>query len=425
MITIGQLLGMAAHIEGKGVVTQDAGGLAQKGGATWSHIQIADRAETIHTTKVDTAQADLVIACDSIVGATKYTLSVMQQGRTYVALNTHGTPTAAFVRNADWQFPGGNCEAAVRASVGDALVGAFDAEQVAVQMIGDSIYTNPLLLGYAWQQGRIPLSREALMRAIELNAVQVDNNKAAFEWGRRCAHDLAAVQALFKAQQVIQFVKKPSLDELVATRVEFLTAYQDAAYAARYKAFVDKVRAAEAPLSSTSLGEAVARYLFKLMAAKDEYEVARLHTDKRFHERIAAQFEGDYKLAFHLAPPTLAKKDDKGELVKRPFGPWMLTAFGVLARLKGLRGGVFDIFGRTEERKAERALIVEYQACIDELLTSLSAERLAQATEIARIPEEIRGYGHVKERHLVAARAKWAQLMGAWRAVPAAQRRAA
>ncbi len=425
VITIGQLLGMAAHIEGKGVVTQDAGGLAQKGGATWSHIQIANRSDAIFTTKVDTAQADLVIACDSIVGATKYTLTVMQHGRTYVALNTHGTPTAAFVKNADWQFPGANCEAVVRASVGDALVGAFDAEQVAVQMIGDSIYTNPLMLGYAWQQGRIPLSHAALMRAMELNNVQIDNNKAAFEWGRRCAHDLAGVQALFKARQVIQFVKKPSVDEMVATRVEFLTGYQDAAYAARYRAFVEKVRAAEAPLASTKLSEAVARYLFKLMAYKDEYEVARLHTDKRFHDKIAAQFEGDYKLNFHLAPPMIAKKNDQGELIKQPFGPWMLTAFGVLAKLKGLRGGAFDIFGRTEERKTERALIGEYQACIDELLKTLTAERLAQAAEIARIPEDIRGYGHVKERHLVAARAKWAQLMTVWRAAPVRERQAA
>ena len=174
-----------------------------------------------------------MIACDSIVGATKYTLAVMQQGRTYVALNTHGTPTAAFVKNADWQFPGGNCETAVRASVGDGLVGAFDAERWPLQLLGDSIYTNPLMLGYAWQQGRVPLSHAALMRAIELNGVQVDNNKAAFEWGRRCAHDLAAVQALFKAAQVIEFVKKPSLDEMVAKRVEFLTGYQDAAYAAQ------------------------------------------------------------------------------------------------------------------------------------------------------------------------------------------------
>ena len=416
VITIGQLLGMAAHLEGKGVVTQDAGGLAQKGGATWSHIQIANRPDAIHTTKVDTAQADLVIACDSIVAAARYTLTVMQQGRTYVALNTHGTPTASFVKNADWQFPGANCEAAVRASVGDALVGAFDAEQVAVQMLGDSIYTNPLMMGYAWQRGRIPLSFAAIMRAIELNGVQVDNNKAAFEWGRRCAHDLAAVQAMFKAQQVIQFVKRPSLADTVATRVEFLTGYQDTAYAARYKAFVEKVQAAEGQLGGGSaLSEAVARYLFKLMAYKDEYEVARLHTDPAFTARIADMFEGDYKIVHHLAPPLTAKRNEKGELVKQPFGPWMRSAFGVLAQLKGLRGGALDIFGRSEERRTERALISEYEACIEELLKTLNAGNLALAAEIARSPEEIRGYGHVKERHLQAARSKWERLMQQWR----------
>jgi indolepyruvate ferredoxin oxidoreductase len=415
VITIGSLLGMAAHLEGKGVVTQDAGGLAQKGGATWSHIQIANRPEAIFTTKVDTAQADLVIACDSIVGAMKYTMTVMQQGRTFVALNTHGTPTASFVKNPDWQFPGANCETAVRGSVGNDLVGAFDAEAVAVQMLGDSIYTNPLMLGYAWQRGRVPLSHAALMRAIELNGVQIDNNKAAFEWGRRSAHDLAAVQAMFKAQAVIQFVKKPSLDETVNKRVEFLTGYQDAAYATQYKAFVDKVRAAETPLGGTALTEAVARYLFKLMAYKDEYEVARLHTDPAFITKIEAMFEGDYKIVHHLAPPAIAKKNEKGELIKQPFGPWMRSAFGFLAKMKGLRGGALDFFGRTEERKMERGLIVEYRACIEELLRTLSAGNRNLAVDIARIPEDIRGYGHVKERHLKAARPKWDALMKRWR----------
>jgi indolepyruvate ferredoxin oxidoreductase len=416
VITIGQLLGMAAHLEGKGVVTQDAGGLAQKGGATWSHIQIANRPDAIFTTKVDTAQADLVIACDSIVGAMKYTMTVMQHGRTFVALNTHGTPTASFVKNPDWQFPGGNCETAVRNSVGDALVGSFDAEQVAVQMLGDSIYANPLLLGYAWQRGRVPLSHAALMRAMELNAVQIDNNKAAFEWGRRCAHDLAAVHAMFKAQSVIQFVKKPSLDETVAKRVEFLTGYQDAAYAQQYKAFVDHVRAAETPIGGgTALAEAVARYLFKLMAYKDEYEVARLHTDPAFTDKIAAMFEGDYKIVHHLAPPAISKKNDKGELIKQPFGPWVRSAFGWLAKMKGLRGGALDIFGKTEERQTERALITEYRASVEELLRGLNANNRALAVDIARIPEDIRGYGHVKERHLKAARVKWQALMQRWR----------
>ena len=416
VITIGSLLGMAAHLEGKGVVTQDAGGLAQKGGATWSHIQIAHRPEALFTTKVDTAQADLVIACDSIVGASKATLAVMQQGRTFVALNTHGTPTAGFVKNPDWRFPGGNCEAAVRASVGEALVGAFDAETVATQLLGDSIYTNPLMLGYAWQQGRVPLSHAALMRAIELNGVQIDNNKAAFEWGRRCAHDLAAVQALFQAQQVIEFVRKPALDEMVKTRVHFLTGYQDAAYAAAYQAFVDRVRAAETPLGGgTALTEAVARYLFKLMANKDEYEVARLHTDAAFTAKIAGMFEGDYKLVHHLAPPGLAKTDDKGLPKKAPYGPWVRSAFGWLAKMKGLRGGPLDVFGRSAERRMERALIVEYRACIEELLKTLNAGNRALAAEIARMPEEIRGYGHVKERHLKLVRPKWAALMARWR----------
>jgi len=416
VITIGSLLGMAAHLEGKGVVTQDAGGLAQKGGATWSHIQIAHRPEALFTTKVDTAQADLVIACDSIVGASKATLAVMQQGRTFVALNTHGTPTAGFVKNPDWKFPGGNCEAAVRASVGEALVGAFDAETVATQLLGDSIYTNPLMLGYAWQQGRVPLSHAALMRAIELNGVQIDNNKAAFEWGRRCAHDLAAVQALFQAQQVIEFVRKPALDEMVKTRVHFLTGYQDAAYAAAYQAFVDRVRAAETPLGGgTALTEAVARYLFKLMANKDEYEVARLHTDAAFTAKIAGMFEGDYKLVHHLAPPGLAKTDDKGLPKKAPYGPWVRSAFGWLAKMKGLRGGPLDVFGRSAERRMERALIVEYRACIEELLKTLNAGNRALAAEIARMPEEIRGYGHVKERHLKLVRPKWAALMARWR----------
>ena len=416
VITVGSLLGMAAHLEGKGVVTQDAAGLAQKGGSTWSHIQIATTQEAIYSTRVDMAKADLIIGCDPIVSATKTTLGVMQQGRTFVALNTHNTPTAAFVTNPNWQFPEASCEAAILAAVGADGVGMFDAEHIATQALGDSIYTNPLILGYAWQKGRVPLSHAALMRAMELNGVQVDNNKAAFEWGRHCAERLAQVQSMFAAQQVIQLVKQPSLPELVAKRVAFLTDYQDAAYAADYQAFVDKVQAAESALGAgTRLSQAVARYLFKLMAYKDEYEVARLHTQKEFTDKIASMFEGDYKIVHHLAPPTTAARNDKGELVKKAYGPWMRKAFGVLAGLKGLRGGALDIFGRTEERKTERALIQEYRQCIEELLRSLNAGNLALAVEIASLPEDIRGYGHVKERHLANVRVKWAQLMQRWR----------
>ncbi|MCE9657080.1 MAG: indolepyruvate ferredoxin oxidoreductase family protein [Burkholderiales bacterium] len=436
VITIGQLLGMAAHLEGKGIVTQDAAGLAQKGGATWSHIQIANRPEAIFSTKVGTAEADLVIGCDPIVAANKASLAVMRAGRTYVALNTHATPTAAFVSDPDWQFPAGKCESLVLEAVGPQHIGKLDADALAVQLLGDSIYTNPLMLGYAWQQGRIPLSHAALMRAIELNGVQVENNKAAFEWGRRAAAEPKEVKALVRTGQVIELVKRSTnLDDMIAKRVEFLTAYQNAAYAEQYRRFVDTVRGKEAELvfsrtatrpdaakPSTKLTEAVARYLFKLMAYKDEYEVARLHSDTRFLEKVASQFEGtlgkDFQLAYHLAPPAIARRNDKGELQKQKFGPWMLSAFRVLARLKGLRGTAFDPFGRTEERRTERALIVEYRESLEEVLRTLGPANLALAVEIARVPEMIRGYGHVKQRHLDAARPKWDALMADWRAGP-------
>jgi indolepyruvate ferredoxin oxidoreductase len=284
----------------------------------------------------------------------------------------------------------------------------------------------------------VPLSHAALMRAIELNGVQAENNKTAFEWGRRAASDPQAVRALVKTGQVIELVKRTvNLDDMIATRVEFLTEYQNAAYAARYKGFVDKVRAAEADVAfsqsmtrpdarkpSTKLTEAVARYLFKLMAYKDEYEVARLHSDTKFLAKVASQFEGemgkDYQLAYHLAPPAIASKNARGELQKQRFGPWMQSAFRLLVKLKGLRGTALDPFGRSEERRVERALIQEYRESIEEVLRGLGSANVGLATEIARIPEMIRGYGHVKARHLATARPKWDALMAEWRAGPLA-----
>jgi indolepyruvate ferredoxin oxidoreductase len=299
---------------------------------------------------------------------------------------------------------------------------------LSLDLLGDSIYTNPMMLGFAWQKGWVPLAKSSLIRAIELNDVAIDNNKAAFEWGCRAAVNLAEVQALCKPAQVIQFHKKDNLADMLAKRVEHLTGYQDAAYAADYSAFVEKVRVAEARLGgdkgSTKLTEAVARYLFKVMAYKDEYEVARLHTDAGFHAKIAGMFEGDYKLTYNLAPPLVSKTNDKGELQKQPYGAWMLSAFKVLAKLKGLRGGTFDVFGKTAERKMERQLIVDYKSSIDELLAKLSTDNLPLAVEIARIPEEIRGYGHVKERHYHAAKPKWDGLMAQWRNPQAAKKAA-
>jgi indolepyruvate ferredoxin oxidoreductase len=268
----------------------------------------------------------------------------------------------------------------------------------------------------------VPLAEASIMRAIELNGVSIAFNKAAFNWGRSAAHDLTSVTRLTTPAQVVQIKRAESLDDLVARRVQLLTAYPNAGYAARYKAFVDEVRAQEAELGAgTRLTEAVARYFYKLMAYKDEYEVARLYTTGAFAQKVAGMFEGDYKLKFHLAPPLLAKKDKDGHLVKREFGSWMHKAFAVLAKFRGLRGTPLDIFGYTAERRMERALIGEYRATVGALLAQLNADNLATAVAIASIPEDIRGYGHVKERHLQAAKRKQAGLLEAFRQ-PAAAR---
>ena len=424
VITIGQLLGMAGHIEGKGIVTQDSAGLAQKGGATWSHVLIGERPEDIRTTRVSMAGADLVIGCDPIVTAGKETVLRMREGRTKVALNSYSTPTAAFVKDGNWANPAQACAGEIAKAVGPQAVAAFNLDLAATRLMGDSIYTNPMLLGYAWQKGFIPLSHESLLRAIELNGVAVENNRTAFEWGRQAAHDPQAVEKLLGPSQVIEFRKRETLADLVTRRVEFLTAYQNADYAESYRDFVEKVRVAELPLGKTTLSEAVARNLFKLMAYKDEYEVARLHSQTGFHEKIAAMFEGDFKVHYHLAPPLVARRNEKGELQKKKYGPAMLGVFRVLATLKGLRGSPFDIFGRTEERRTERALIGEYRDSVERVLAGLNAGNHDLAAEIARIPEQIKGFGHVKARNLAAARVQWEQLLRQWRD-PAGQRRAA
>jgi indolepyruvate ferredoxin oxidoreductase len=422
VVTVGQILAMAAHVEGKGCSVLDMSGLAQKGGPVMSHVRLADHPNDIHSTRVGTGAADLVIACDEIVTASRDALSRMGEGRTHAAVNSSRTPTAAFVKNPDWKYPGAGAENDIRGACGEQNVDFIDAGKVATALMGDSIATNMFMLGYVWQKGWVPLSEAALMKAIELNGVSVEFNKQAFVWGRNAAHDWAAVERLAKlndsAAQVIEFKRAPSLDEVIATRVEFLTAYQNAAYAQQYRSFVEQVRAAESGIVDDGkplrLTEAVARYLFKLMAYKDEYEVARLHADAAFRAKIGGMFEGDYKLKFHLAPPLFAKRDANGHLIKQEFGPWMLKAFGVLAKLRFLRGTALDIFGHTAERKIERALIAQYRDKIESLLPKLTEQNLPKAAAIASIPEDIRGYGHVKERHLSAAREKEAAMLKAF-----------
>jgi indolepyruvate ferredoxin oxidoreductase len=417
VVTVGQILAMAAHVENKGALVLDMSGLAQKGGPVMSHVRLADRQADLHSTRVGTGNADLVIGCDQIVTASRDALSRMGEGRTWAAVNATGATTAAFIRNPDWQFPAEGSRGAIVQACGEGNVDFVDAGHIATTLMGDAIATNMFMLGYAFQKGHVPLQEASIMKAIELNGVSVGFNKAAFNWGRTAAHDLPSVLRLTTPAKVVEFKRTPSLDDLVRRRVELLTAYQDAAYAQQYKAFVDQVRAAEEKLGKgTRLTEAVARYLHKLMAYKDEYEVARLYTDPAFMAKIDGMFEGDVKLKFHLAPPLLAKKDKDGHLVKQEFGPWMMKAFRVLARLKGLRGTAFDPFGHTAERRMERALIQEYRHTIDSLLPKLTAENLAQAVAIASVPEDIRGFGHVKERNLHAAKRKEADLVAAFHA---------
>ncbi|WP_322067316.1 indolepyruvate ferredoxin oxidoreductase family protein [Burkholderia ubonensis] len=434
VVTIGALLGMAAHLENKGVTVLDVTGLAQKGGAVMSHVQISHAPTDIHATRIAMGEADLVIGCDALVTAGDECTSRMRHNTTRVVVNSAKTPTAEFIKNPNWSFPGLSAEQDIRAAAGDA-VDLVDANHFAVALLGDAIYTNPFVLGYAWQKGWLPLTLASLERAIELNAVQVDKNRAAFDWGRRAAHDLASVQqaatggarAAQAGATVIALHTKKSVDALIAKRVEFLAAYQNAAYGARYAAFVERVRAAERALADGDaqepLTEAVARNLFKLMAYKDEYEVARLQSDPAFLARLSAQFEGDWKLKFHLAPPLLAKKDAHGHLLKKAYGPWMMPAFRMLAKLKFLRGTGLDPFGRTEERRTERALIGEYEALIGEVVGKLTAANRPLALELAALPDGIRGYGHVKENNLRAVRTKWNTLLAQWRSPTGGQSR--
>jgi indolepyruvate ferredoxin oxidoreductase len=418
VITIGQLLGVAAHIEGKSVVTQDAAGLAQKGGSTWSHVQIAQQAGAIHTSKVDLAKADLILACDGIVAAGQSTLALMREGQTQVVMNSHHAPTAAFISRPDWEFPAQQCESSIQRTVGQERCAIVDAQSLAEQLLGDAIFANPLLLGVAWQRGLIPLTRQSIFLAMELNAVAVEKNKQAFDWGRRAALDPELLRRAPDAQP-IRFLPRPSLESRIEKRKAFLSSYQNAQYAETYTEFVARVQSAEQALGQgLRLTEAVMRGLFKLMAYKDEYEVARLHTDREFLDQIARDFEPGYRIAHYLAPPLLSRRNLRGELIKRRFGPWVRPLMSMLAALRFLRGSPLDVFGYTEERRAERALIAQYRDCIESLLSDLSAENLELAIQIAAIPDSIRGYGHVKERHLQTARGRWTSLMQQWEGLP-------
>ncbi|MBM3344938.1 MAG: indolepyruvate ferredoxin oxidoreductase family protein [Betaproteobacteria bacterium] len=430
VITIGQILAVAAHMEGKAATVLDMSGLAQKFGPVMSHVRMGRSSESLHAVRVGTGTADLVIGCDLVVTTSVEAISTMHEQRTRVLINSDTAPTAEFTRNPDWRLPGGDLRQNILDSVAHGNADFVAAGSLAGALLGDAIATNMFMLGYAFQKGWIPLEAESIDRAIGLNDVSVKLNQRAFQWGRRAAADLAHVERRATPGKVIAFARAPArnLDETISRRSEFLVDYQDSAYATRYRNLVGRVRAAEAALGAreSALTAAVASSYFKLLAYKDEYEVARLHTQPEFHQRIDAMFEGSYRLKFHLAPPVLNPRDPvTGVARKSEFGPWILTAFRLLARLKGLRGSVFDVFGRTAERRMERQLITDYERTIEKLLAGLSEHNLATAAAIAAIPQDIRGYGHVKLRGVEFARKKEARLLAAFHAALAGDKAAA
>ncbi len=427
VITLGALLGMAAHLEGKGCTVLDFTGLSQKNGAVMSHVRLAPRPEDLHAVRIAAGGADLMLGCDMVVAASPQALSRVEHGVTRSVINSYLAPTAAFVVDPDTDFETLTMHRALKAAAGEANAEFFDGTGLATALMGDSIATNLFMLVYAFQQGLVPLSLDAILRAIELNAVAVEANKRTFAWGRLAAHDRRKVEALARPVLREEAPAPETLAQLVERRARFLADYQDALYAKRYRDLVALIESAEKARGRglAGLAEAAARNLFKLMAYKDEYEVARLYTSGEFLERLHRQFEGDFTVEFHLAPPLLAPRDAAtGEIKKSAYGGWMFGAFKLLARLRWLRGRALDPFGRTAERRMERRLIAEYETLIRELAAALSPENHALAVELARLPEQIRGYGHIKERNVKQAKDREATLLALFRS-PAPQATAA
>ncbi len=422
IVTVGGILGMAAHLEGRGVGVLDMAGLAQKGGAVYSHIRFANKPGDIHAIRVAAGRADLVLGGDIVVAGTRKVLAAVTHGGTQMVVNTNEFLPGEFTRNADFFLPSERLKRTIVADAGRDNAHFIDATRLATALFGQSIGANMFLVGYAYQLGAIPMSATAIERAIELNGEAVAMNRAAFHWGRRAVMDRAAVEALAQPANAKRDAEhlSESFDEMVERRAKFLTNYQNAAYARQYWVLVDRAKAAEATRAPGKCGfaDAVARYLFKLMAYKDEYEVARLYTDGSFEKQVKAEFAGDnLRFEFHLSPPLLARRDKTTGLPRKmSFGPWLLPAFRLLAKMKFLRGTALDPFGYSVERRTERKLIEDYEAMLEEVFANLTPENHHLAVGLAAIPEKIRGFGHVKQRHLVTAKAEEAALLEQFRA---------
>ncbi len=407
VVTVGAVLAMAAHLEGLGAGVMEMAGLAQKGGAVHIHCRIAARPADITAIRVAVGEADAVIGGDLVVTAGAKTLGLMTRGRTRAVVNAHEIVTGDFTRDREFTLPSDRLALALRARLGDEALRMLDATRLAERLLGDSIYANVLMLGAAWQAGLVPLSEEAILRAIEINGAGVDGNKSAFRLGRWAAADPRAVAALASPEAA---APAEGLDARIARRAAHLERYQDRSLAERYRARVAAARAID-----EDFGAAVALGYHKLLSYKDEYEVARLHADT-LEAAVAAGFEDVRAMRFHLAPPFLSRPGPNGRPAKREFGPWMLRAMKILARFKGLRGTPFDPFGRTEERRMERGLITEYEADLDRMQAALTPEVRDIAVERARLPLEIRGFGLVKAQAAEAAALRRAELLAAFAA---------
>ncbi len=417
VVTVGALITMATHLEHKQASVLDFMGFAQKGGAVLSFVRLGLAPDVLNQVRIDTQQADLVLACDMVVGASPDALGTVKHGRTVVIANTHELATAAFVRDPNASLHAGALLDKLRHAAGPERVFTTDAQSIAQRMLGDTMPANIVMLGVAFQRGLVPVSEAALMRAIELNGVAVEINKLAFALGRL---SVAAPDALQRLEGADEVSAADTLDALIARREAFLTDYQDAALAQRYRALVDRVRRAEAALGSQTLTDAVARQYARLLAVKDEYEVARLYTDGGFMQSLGEQFERWDGLTFHMAPPLLARRGADGRPRKMRLGAWLMPALRTLAPLRRIRGRWFDPFGQTEERKLERRLACDYEMLIDEVLPSLTADKHALAVAIAKVPENIRGYGHVKLANLASAKGRWRELLGRFHGLAAA-----
>ncbi|HJW57820.1 MAG TPA: indolepyruvate ferredoxin oxidoreductase family protein [Burkholderiaceae bacterium] len=409
IITVGALLAMAAHLEYKYSSVLDFMGFAQKGGAVLSFVRFAARREDLNQVRIDTQQADAFLACDLVVGASNDALQTVRHGRTRVVANIHETPIPEFLSNPDADLHMGALLEKMQHAAGKDRVETFDAQTLAEQFLGDTIGANILAMGYAWQRGLIPIGLPAMQRAIELNGVAVEMNRMAFNLGRLAAGNPQALQALLQGADAHDGSVTRTIDELIAHRIEHLRAYQDDAYAERYRVLIERVRQAERTAIGSGaklrLTERVAFHFARLMAYKDEYEVARLYTDGAFQKQLAAQFEGDYTLEFRMAPPLLSRLGSAGEAPRKiSYGGWMMHALRVLAKGRKLRGTRLDLFGRTEERRMERALIDNYERRMLELLPRLTPTNIETAIEFAGIPQQIRGFGHVKIASIALAR---------------------